>query len=146
IGDAIDGVFGAPLDDPDHAVNAVRAALACQAKLREMNDAGLSTFRGMTLRKRVGLHTGNGLVGNIGSRQRFNYTVMGDSANLASRLEGANKFYGTSIIASEATMQSAGGSIAWRELDTIRVVGRDEPIVIFEPLAVCAQLTSNQVI
>jgi adenylate cyclase len=145
IGDAIDGVFGAPLDDPNHALNAVRAALACQAKLREMNSDERSKFGGQTLRQRVGLHTGSGLVGNIGSRQRFNYTVMGDTANLASRLEGANKFYGTSIIASEATVKMAEPGISWRELDTIQVVGRNEPLVIFEPLGHDGQLSLEQI-
>jgi adenylate cyclase len=145
IGDAIDGVFGAPLDDPNHALNAVRAALACQVKLREMNSDERSKFGGQTLRQRVGLHTGSGLVGNIGSRQRFNYTVMGDTANLASRLEGANKFYGTSIIASEATVKMAEPGISWRELDTIQVVGRNEPLVIFEPLGHDGQLSLEQI-
>ena len=144
IGDAIDGVFGAPLDDEHHALNAVRAALACQARLRDMNESGLDKFKGHKLRQRIGLHTGSALVGNIGSRQRFNYTVMGDAANLASRLEGANKVYGTSIIASEATVQLAGSAITYRELDTIRVVGRDEPVRIFEPIAERGQETPLQ--
>src|SRR5262245_35534347 len=92
IGDAIDGVFGAPADDPEHALHAVKAALASRARLREMNAADLAVMRGRKLRQRIGLHTGVGIVGNIGSKRRFNYTVTGDSANLASRLEGANKF------------------------------------------------------
>jgi adenylate cyclase len=134
IGDAIDGVFGAPADDPDHAANAVRAALACEAKLLEINASEENAFRGKKLRQRIGLHTGVGIVGNIGSRRRFNYTVMGDSANLASRLEGANKFYGTSILASQATAKLAGAGIAWREIDVVKVVGRSEPVGIYEPL------------
>ena len=126
IGDAIDGVFGAPVDDPDHAANAVRAALAGQRQLRALNEAGLATFRGFKLRQRIGLHTGSALVGNIGSQQRFNYTAMGDTANLASRLEGANKFYGTSIIASEATMTLAKNAAIWRELE-LGAGGRAQP-------------------
>src|SRR5262249_2115886 len=82
--------------------------------------------------------TGMGIVGNIGSgsrrRQKFNFTVIGDSANLASRLEGANKFYGTTILASEATAELAGPAIAWREIDTGRVVGRTGPVRIYEPM------------
>jgi adenylate cyclase len=144
IGDAIDGVFGAPLDHPDHALRAVKAAIACQAKLREMNEADLSALRGRKLRQRIGLHTGEGLVGNIGSRQRFNYTVMGDIANLASRLEGANKFYGTSMLTSEATARLTGAEIVWRELDIIQVVGRAEHVRIFEPLAHVSQATQAQ--
>ena len=76
------------------------------------------------MRQRIGLNSGEALVGNIGSRRRFNYTVMGDMVNLASRLEGANKFFGTTIIASETTVALTGGAFAWRELDAIRVKGR----------------------
>jgi len=144
IGDAIDGVFGAPADDPDHARNAVRAALACHTKLLEMAASETEALRGHKLQQRIGLHTGVGIVGNIGSRRRFNYTVMGDSANLASRLEGANKFYGTTILASQATASSAGSAIAWREIDVIRVVGRSEPVGIYEPLGVDGKLTQCQ--
>jgi adenylate cyclase len=144
IGDAIDGVFGAPLDDADQALNAVKAALACQKKLRDMNAAGLLTLRGHALHQRIGLHTGEAIVGNIGSRQRFNYTVMGDAANLASRLEGANKVYGTSILVSEATAALAGPNISWRELDVIQVVGKAEHIRIYEPLALATDQTQLQ--
>lgn len=134
IGDAIVAVFGAPADDLDHAGNAVRAALACQAKLGAMNKAALAVFAGVEIKQRVGLNSGDTLVGNIGSRRRFNYTVMGDTVNLAARLESANKYYGTSIMASDATVALAGDAIAWRELDTITVVGRATPTRIFEPL------------
>jgi adenylate cyclase len=144
VGDAIDGVFGAPNEDPDHAMNAVRAALACQEKMRKMNDAGLITFKGYKLRQRIGLHTGSVLVGNIGSRQRFNYTAMGDAANLASRLESANKFYGTSIMASDSTVGLAECEFTWRELDSVQVVGRMQPVAIFEPLAEIGKATALQ--
>ena len=143
IGDAIDGVFGAPADDPEHALHAVTAALAARSKLREMNAAGLAVLRGRTLHQRIGLHTGAGIVGNIGSKRRFNYTVMGDSANLASRLEGANKFYGTTILASEATVHLAGPTIAWREVDTVRVVGRGGPVRIYEPMGMAGGIAQE---
>ncbi|HTP84004.1 MAG TPA: adenylate/guanylate cyclase domain-containing protein [Alphaproteobacteria bacterium] len=133
IGDAIVAVFGAPLNDPQHALNAVRAALACQRRLAELNRES-PKFRGFKLGQRIGLNSGDALVGNIGSRRRFNYTVMGDSVNLASRLEGANKFFGTSIIAAESTARQAGATILWRELDQIRVKGRETPVKILEPL------------
>jgi len=144
IGDAIDGVFGAPLDDPEQALNAVKAALSCQKKLRDMNGAGLPALRGQKLHQRIGLHTGEAIVGNIGSQRRFNYTVMGDAANLASRLEGANKTYGTSILVSEATADRAGARISWRELDIIQVVGKAEHVRIYEPLALAAAGTQQQ--
>jgi adenylate cyclase len=143
IGDAIVAVFGAPLDDPDHAANAVRAALGCATRLGEL-DRTAAAFQGHMLRQRIGLNSGEALVGNIGSRRRFNYTVMGDMVNVASRLEGANKFFGTTIIASETTMTASGGRFVWRELDTIRVKGRAGATKIYEPLASAGEATPQQ--
>src|SRR5580700_5269054 len=143
IGDAIVAVFGAPLDDPNHAVNAVRAALRCAARLGEL-DRTAAAFQGHILRQRIGLNSGEALVGNIGSRRRFNYTVMGDMVNVASRLEGANKFFGTTVIASEATMALTGAAFVWRELDTIRVKGRSGSTRIYEPLAAAGEATPQQ--
>jgi class 3 adenylate cyclase len=134
IGDAIAAVFGAPLDDKDHARNAVSAALQCRQRLLELNQTVFAD-KGCKFGHRIGLNSGEGLVGNIGSRRRFNYTVMGDMVNLASRLEGANKYFGTSIMASDATVALTGEAFVWRELDVIRVQGRGTPVKIFEPLA-----------
>jgi adenylate cyclase len=137
-GDAIVAVFGAPLDDPHHATNAVRAALRCAASLA-MLDRVSAAFGG-TVRQRIGLNSGEALVGNIGSRRRFNYTVMGDVVNLASRLEGSNKLYGTTVLASEATVTLTGRTFVWRELDAIRVKGRRQAVRIFEPLGVAGEV------
>ncbi|QDP24342.1 adenylate/guanylate cyclase domain-containing protein [Bradyrhizobium cosmicum] len=134
IGDSIVAMFGAPADDPAHARSAVRAALKCHEKLAELN-ANNPAFVGHGLSHRIGLNSGEAVVGNIGSRRRFNYTVMSDTVNVASRLEGANKYYGTAIMASAATVAQTGDSFAWRELDAIRVLGRGEAIKVFEPLA-----------
>ncbi len=134
IGDAIVGVFGAPVADHDHASQAARAALACCARLADLNRSG-TAFHGHSLRHRIGLNSGEALVGNIGSRRRFNYTVLGDTVNLASRLEGANKYFATSILASEATVALTGSSFRWREVDTICVKGRLAPLHVYEPLA-----------
>lgn len=134
VGDGIAAIFGAPVDDELHALHAVRAALACQDRLPELNRDS-SAFRGHTLHARIGLSTGHALVGNVGSRRRFNYTAMGDVVNLASRLEGANKVYGTSILVSETTRASAGDAVVWREVDRVYVVGRDQPVSLFEPVA-----------
>lgn len=136
IGDAIVAVFGAPLDDPHHARNAVTAALQCQAKLAALNADPAQPFKGKRLGARIGINTGMALVGNIGSTRRFNYTVMGDTVNLASRLEGANKYFGSAIMVSDATRAACGeANIAWRELDRVRVKGRAAPVAIHEPLA-----------
>jgi class 3 adenylate cyclase len=122
IGDAIVAVFGAPAGPSDHAAAAMRAACAMAA-----------SSEGPSFRTRVGLNSGPVLIGNIGASRRFNYTVMGDTVNLASRLEGANKEYGTTILASGDT-RAAAQIIAFREVDRIRVVGRAAPIDIFTPL------------
>jgi class 3 adenylate cyclase len=142
IGDAIVAVFGAPLDDPNHAENAVRAALRCRDRLHSLNTDPTEWQR-FSLRQRIGLNSGDALVGNIGSRHRFNYTVMGDTVNVASRLEGANKYFGTSIMAAKSTVARVA-RFAWRELDSIRVQGRDEPISVYEPLAPHGEETPEQ--
>jgi adenylate cyclase len=139
IGDAIVAMFGAPAESVDHAAQAVRAALACQRELEALNrDAA------PRLAHRIGLNSGRALVGNIGSRRRFNYTVMGDTVNLASRLEGANKYFGTSILASGATVALTGEAFAWREIDTIRVKGRGEAVRIYEPLGEAGRQSADQ--
>jgi class 3 adenylate cyclase len=143
IGDAIAAVFGAPLDDPNHAVSAARTALRCRARLEELNRTA-TTFQGRKLAQRIGLNSGEALVGNIGSRQRFNYTVMGDVVNLASRLEGANKYFATGIMAADATVQLTGTAFAWRELDAIRVQGRVEPVRIYELLDEADKVSGEQ--
>jgi adenylate cyclase len=143
IGDSIVAVFGAPADDPNHAANAARAALDCGAKLAELNRDS-AAFQQHPLAQRIGINSGEAVVGNLGSQRRFNYSVMGDAVNLASRLEGANKFYGSGIIASEATVQLAGNGFAWRELDAVRVKGRTRALKIYELLALASQLTEAQ--
>lgn len=143
IGDSVVAVFGAPADDPDHAANAARAALDCCTQLAELNTSS-PLFQEYKLAQRIGINSGEALVGNFGSRRRFNYSVMSDAVNLASRLEGANKFYGTTVIASETTVALAGDDFAWRELDAIRVKGRTGALKIYQLLARAAELTSTQ--
>jgi adenylate cyclase len=143
LGDAIVAVFGAPLDDPDHAAHAVRAALRCRDRLDEINRDG-SLFLGHRIGQRIGINSGEVLIGNIGARQRFNYSAIGDAVNVAARLEGANKYFGTAVVASDATVALAGSGFLWREIDAIRVKGRDTPVRIYEPLAEAGRATSEQ--
>jgi adenylate cyclase len=143
IGDSIVAVFGAPVDDSDHARHASEAALLCRAKLDELNKTS-AAFRGLNVAHRMGLNSGEALVGNIGSRRRFNYSVMSDAVNVASRLEGANKFYGTTIIASETTVTQTGSTFAWRELDAVKVQGRETPVKIYELMALAGEETVQQ--
>ncbi len=132
IGDAIVAFWNAPLDQEDHAVRAVRAALNCQRKLAERRQE-FKERTGVDLFMRIGVHTGEVVVGNMGSRERFDYTVLGDAANLASRLEGANKAFGTYLMVSENTWKKTGGAFVGRELGKIRVVGRQTPVRVFQP-------------
>lgn len=132
-GDAIIAFWNAPLPQADHAIRAVRAAIECQHRLAELNPT-FNAQVGTDLTQRIGINSGPVVVGNMGSRQRFNYTFLGDAGNLASRLEGINKQFGTSILISEATRRQLDGSMAARELGLVRVVGRREPVRVFEPL------------
>lgn len=134
IGDAVLAVFGAPYRTANHARAAVDAAIA-MARAMEADPTLLAAESGHRGSNRTGIATGVALIGNIGSPRRFNYTVMGDTANLASRLEGANKAYGTALMVSEETVALYGGPDAFRELDTVQVVGRNEPVTVYEPLA-----------
>ncbi len=142
VGDSIVAVFGAPVDDPEHARHAVQAALRCRDRLEELNNT--QAFQGRRIAHRIGLNSGEALVGNIGSRRRFNYTAMSDAVNLASRLEGANKYFGTDILVSEMTLAQTGSEFAWREIDAIRVKGRQQPVKVFAPLAEQGRQTDEQ--
>ena len=130
-GDAIIAFWNAPLEQSDHAVRACRAALRCQRRLAELRDA-FQQRTGAVLRMRVGLNTGDVVVGNMGSRKRFNYTILGDAANLASRLEGANKAFGTETMVSGSTWQLASAEFCGRKLADLRVVGRKTAVPVYE--------------
>jgi adenylate cyclase len=133
IGDAVMAFWGAPLPDFDHAVNACRAALRLREVTSALRAAAPEEARGLSIR--IGVNTGPMLVGNIGSEERLSYTVIGDAVNLASRLEGLNKFYGTEIIIGEATRTAAGPRILARELDEVAVYGRSSSTKVYELIA-----------
>jgi class 3 adenylate cyclase/CHASE2 domain-containing sensor protein len=133
IGDAIMALWGAPTPVPDHAVRACRTALRMQRRLAELNVLWQQRGAGWPeLRMRIGVNTGTPVVGNIGGQKRFDYTALGDSVNLAARLEPACKTYGVQIMIGEPTRQAAGRGIVVRELDLVAVYGRAEPIRVYE--------------
>ena len=133
IGDAVMAFWGAPAVNANHAADACGAALACR---RAIEETGLKDDAGRQLRIRIGINSGAVLVGNIGSEERLNYTVIGDAVNIASRLESANKQYGTQIIIGEETRALAGERVQVRELDRLMVYGRAAGLRIFELVAI----------
>ncbi len=132
-GDAIKAFFGAPLFFEDHAKRACWVAIEMQERLGELRKQWKKEGR-PELYMRIGLNTGSMVVGNMGSKNRMNYGMNGDAVNLAARLEGANKEYGTYTLISDSTYEQASDFIEARELDSIRVVGRSTPVKIFELL------------
>jgi adenylate cyclase len=132
-GDAIIAFWNAPLSLPDHAVRGVRAALRCHAKLGEMRPS-IRARIGKDMFMRVGMNTGPAVVGNMGSKTRFDYTMLGDQVNLSARLEGINKQFGTYFMISASTREKIGGAFPTRELSRVAVVGRKEPVTVYEPM------------
>lgn len=132
-GDAIIAFWNAPIEVPDHALRVVRAALRCQARLAELRPVFKDRI-GKELWMRIGINTGPAVVGNMGSQTRFDYTVLGDSVNLAARLEGINKQFGTYTMISQATRELTGSAFAVRELARVAVVGRKEAVTVYEPM------------
>ncbi|NIQ03228.1 MAG: CHASE2 domain-containing protein [Nitrospinaceae bacterium] len=141
-GDAIIAFFGAPIDFQDHATRTCYAALDMQKRLAELRGEWKKEGR-HELFMRVGINTGQVVVGNMGSKNRFDYTMIGDPVNLAARLEGVNKQYQTHTMISEYTHQLAQHDIEARELDSIRVVGKGEPIKIYELLGRKGEMDDN---
>jgi adenylate cyclase len=133
IGDAVMAVFGAPQEIPNHALAACRAAVACKSRLAGAARK-IKEEHGVEITVRIGLNTGEAVMGNVGSDRKLNYTALGDPVNLASRLEGANKAYGTDILASEATIREAGTSIVSRPADFLKVKGKSQAIPVYEVL------------
>ncbi|MBU4304675.1 MAG: M48 family metalloprotease [Candidatus Omnitrophica bacterium] len=132
-GDAIIAFWNAPIEVSEHASCAVQTALRSQQRLKEMNDNFKKRF-GKEVRMRIGINTGPAIVGNMGSDARFDYTVVGDAVNLAARLEGVNKQFGTYILISQSTRELAGNRFAMREVGCVTVVGKNKPVTVFEPI------------
>lgn len=132
IGDAVMAFWNAPVRTPEHTRHACECALAMLSELEELNQSWLK--RGLpSIRIGIGIHCGTARVGNMGSKQRFEYTVIGDSVNLASRLEGLTKHYGVEIVVSGSVHEAVDmESMVFRQIDTVRVVGKSEPVAIFQ--------------
>jgi adenylate cyclase len=138
IGDAIMAFWGAPVDDPEHARQGVISAMAMQAELDKLRVQMLE--RGWPeIRIGIGVNTGNMRVGDMGSKLRKAYTVMGDAVNLGSRLEGLTRIYGVPIIVGPQTKQAVK-DIVFREIDRVKVKGKDEPVDIYEPIGMDGQV------
>ncbi|MBI3399725.1 MAG: adenylate/guanylate cyclase domain-containing protein [Deltaproteobacteria bacterium] len=135
IGDAIMAVYGAPLAQENHARKACLTALDMMERLEGMRQDWKN--RGLPLLNiGIGINTGNMVVGNVGSEQKYDYTVVGDNVNLASRLEGLNKLYGTNIVISERVNREIKGELFCRELDIVQVKGKVKPVAIYELMGV----------
>lgn len=134
MGDAIMAFWGAPLDQSDHAKKACSSSLEMSKKLKDLQkkwkSEGIPSFE-----IGIGLNSGEAIVGNMGSINRFDYTAMGDNVNLASRLEGLNKYYGTTILITEHTQNIISDSFESRKLDAVQVKGKEKPILIYELLS-----------
>ena len=142
IGDAIMAFWGDPLPHVGHAESACRAALACRRQLAALRDTwGEKDLP--AIHARIGLHTGSAIVGNFGSPNRLDFTAIGDTVNLASRLEGLNKIYGTDILISDTTRRDAGSKFATRRLDKVAVKGREESTLVYELVGEADALTGD---
>lgn len=144
IGDAVMAFWNAPFDQKDHALRAVRTAIGMRRALAEMNRQQLFG-PDIQLAAGVGINTGEMIVGNMGSDIRFDYTVIGDNVNLASRVEGLTKEYGVGILITEPTRKAAGDSILVRRLDKVAVKGKREPATLYEVLGLMSEATQEDV-
>lgn len=143
VGDAIIAFWGAPIEQPKHAQRACLAALDYMTELETLKDEWRKQKK-ILFEARIGIHTGDMIVGNVGSSKRFDYTVIGDAVNLGSRLEGVNKHFGTKILISDETYQSAKAEIEVREIDLMTVKGKTKPVRVYELLARKDELSEAQ--
>ncbi len=133
MGDSVMAFWGAPTDDSEHALHACEAVLQIQDALKQLNEDWRAENKPMMV-TRIGVNTGEMVVGNVGSDDRLNYTALGDHVNLASRLEGLNKIYGTSVIVSEFTYNQVKNKFKFRLLDKVAVKGKTQSVYIYELL------------
>lgn len=143
-GDAIISFFGAPVSYETHAESICRAAVLMKRKEKELNVRFLAEkMTPHPLLTRIGINTGDMVVGNMGTEKKMDYTIMGNAVNLAARLEGVNKQYGSWILATDATRDETGDIFAWRMLDRVRVVGINKPVRLYELLGIKGELEAG---
>lgn len=142
IGDAIMAFWGAPLENKDHAFYACSAAINMQKKLTALHTKWIHYGRPV-VNQRIGINTGKAVVGNMGAESRLNYTAIGDPVNLASRLEGVNKEYGTRLLMSDNTYRYVHDRVLSREMDLVVVVGKSEPVRIYELIALADEVQTD---
>ena len=144
-GDAIIAFFGAPVDIPDHALKACHSAITMKRIEKELNKEIMgSRLSPSPLLTRIGINTGSMVAGNMGTGNKMNYTIMGSAVNLAARLEGVNKQFGTWILASDDTVRETENRILCRKLDRVRVLGINEPVRIYELIDIADDATPKQ--
>jgi adenylate cyclase len=143
IGDAIMAYWGAPVKTDQHALLAVTAALEMAPRLDKVNQ-WLREQQYPELAIGIGLHTGKAILGNIGSDSKLDYTIIGDTVNLASRMEGLTKQYESFILITETTYEDIRDHVLCRIVDMVRVKGKQEPVRIYQPVAVIAELDPAQ--
>jgi adenylate cyclase len=131
LGDSVFAMWNAPIADPDHAEHACRCALALTERL-DAHNAALRARGLPELQTRFGIHSGPAVVGSVGASERLQYTGMGDTINVASRLEGMNKQFGTTILVSEAVVSRCRSNLRFRPLGLAQAKGREEPLSVFE--------------
>jgi adenylate cyclase len=139
LGDAVMIIWGAPTVQPDHANRACTAALRMIREIETIASTE-ATRLGAQIHARIGINSGSMTAGNIGANRRFNYTVLGDCVNLAARLEGLNKIYGSTAIIGEATARQLDSNVALRYLDTVTVKGRKRPEKIYELIGTAGEI------
>ncbi len=145
MGDAIMAIYGAPLELPDHPIKACQSALEMMEELKRLNKKWTGEGK-QPMDIGIGINTSPMMVGNMGSEQRFDFTVMGDSVNLGSRLEGANKSYKTNIIISEFTFERVKDEFVCMELDSVRVKGKTQPVRIYNLVGKDVPATQERII
>ncbi len=144
IGDAVMAIWGAPVEDHRHAVNGIRAASGAVARISQEKEVAEAKGE-ISFSVKIGLNSGRAIIGNVGTEKRYNYTAVGEMVNVAARLEGVPAIYDCKIVVSQQTAELAKGEFLMRELDTIRVKGREAPLVIFEPIVELPKASEEQI-